>query len=290
MNNAVDRALVAKKRFITHGLLLWLVVCAAPLSAQRAEYWLDIDPGIGRATPATLVGENGSVALSTAGLAPGMHIVGIRTAQGRVWSQTYTHAFMVFPPDASASVSGAEYFIDTDPGVGLATAVAASGSLAEVTIPLSTADLAPGVHLLGLRAKQGANLWSQTYTHTFLVYKHSGAAMQVEAIEAYWDYEFSELIDIPFTQQGDSVVVEAFTLSTEDLLPGTHTLFVRAKADGKWGIPEAFEVIIPDVPSGLESLTTDSGDGLATRKVLINSTLLIIRGEKIYTATGQELK
>ena len=300
---------IMKRKYI-YGLLLSFLLSSS-LSAQRTEYWVDVDPGRGKATALSLVGDVGTVQLNTSSLSKGIHVVGIRTAQGRKWGQTYTHVFLV--ARGSSVLTAAEYWVDVDPGRGKATALETSGSEAQLSIPLATDALAAGIHTIGVRVRQG-DIWGLTYTHTFLVtasnssvltaaeywvdadpgrgeataiemsgsetqlsipldvdelaegthtigvrvrqgdiwgqtYTHSffitpsrGELMTIEALEAYWDSDFAHAISIPFTQDGDSAVIAPYSLPTDALSYGVHQLSIRAKADGKWGILDTYEV------------------------------------------------
>ena len=301
------------KRSYIYGLLLSFLL-GSSLYAQRAEYWLDSDPGRGKATALTLSGNDGSLTLNTASLSAGIHVVGIRTAQGRKWGQTYTHTFFVPHGHGSGTLNGVEWWLDEDPGRGKATTIAATGSDTQVTIPVLTDQLSAGVHTIGVRARQD-ELWGQTYTHTFVVLPGHGAgiitaaewwldedpgrgkatplavsegaeqltlpvptggmtngtihvvgvrvrqndiwgqtythsflvtpgrtvAMTVQDVEAYFDYDLEHAFSIPFTQVGDSVVIENYNMPTNALTNGKHVFNLRAKADGKWSVLDTYE-------------------------------------------------
>src|SRR6186713_2519614 len=72
---------------------------AAPQNITAAEYFIDVDPGIGAATPlsistATNIG-NASVAINVNGLSNGVHHLYIRTRNGEGrWSLTNTKDFL----------------------------------------------------------------------------------------------------------------------------------------------------------------------------------------------------
>ena len=66
-----------------------------------------------------------------------------------------------------------EYFLDTDPGFGLATAAtlpAMPGSvLAALSFPVDLTAVAPGFHNLFIRSRAGVNGWSQTFKQLLYV-------------------------------------------------------------------------------------------------------------------------
>jgi len=64
-----------------------------------------------------------------------------------------------------------EYFIDTDPGVGLATSVNVTPgtSFVDFNIPVSTSALSPGFHTLYIRSQNELGNWTHTHYRTFFV-------------------------------------------------------------------------------------------------------------------------
>lgn len=228
------------KRSYIYGLLLSFLL-GSSLYAQRAEYWLDSDPGRGKATALTLSGNDGSLTLNTASLSAGIHVVGIRTAQGRKWGQTYTHTFFVPHGHGSGTLNGVEWWLDEDPGRGKATPLAVSEGAEQLTLPVPTGGLTNGtIHVVGVRVRQN-DIWGQTYTHSFLVTPGRTVAMTVQAVEAYFDYDLEHAYSIPFTQVGDSVVIENYNMPTTALTNGKHVFNLRAKADGKWSVLDTYE-------------------------------------------------
>lgn len=156
-----------------HLLVMLLLFCSCPLAAQvtTAEYFVDVDPGYGAATPLSLTPGNDLVkdfTLTLSSVTPGFHAAGVRArdAQGR-WSLTYLHTFYVVP-GVAAAVAASEYFIDTDPGYGAATAISApvgTDSSLNYVVPLSA--YAGGFHTIGIRSKDASGKWSQTSLHVF---------------------------------------------------------------------------------------------------------------------------
>lgn len=241
------------KRIASLGALCTLCGClaTAQTTVQRAEYWLDSDPGHGRATaiavtPAAMV--DLQVQVPTDNLEAGWHVLGIRSIgdNGR-WSQTYTHRFFKPAAAVQARLTNAEYFIDEDPGHGKATAIPFTAGQQLFDIDVPTVTLSEGVHLLGLRVKFN-DKWSQTYTHRFVTVGAKPAPMAVEAVEYYWDTDSENATAIPFAMAGDSVVIDNFEISTAALTYGLHYLNLRAKANGVWSVVTRYEVCKNAVP------------------------------------------
>ena len=109
-------------------LYLLLAICLAFIKAEgqvvvKAEYFWDTDPGIGSGTVITIGSAlhqdsvNITQTISTAGLSAGTHYLYIRTKDSNGhWSLSEGMDVNVLP-----LIVGAEYFWDTDPGVGNGT-------------------------------------------------------------------------------------------------------------------------------------------------------------------------
>lgn len=72
---------------------------------------------------------------------------------------------------SAQNITKFEYFLDTDPGVGLATQVNVTPgtSFVDYSIPVSTSELAPGFHALYIRSQNELGKWTHTHFRTFFV-------------------------------------------------------------------------------------------------------------------------
>ena len=216
-----------------------------------AEYFVDSDPGRGSATQLPFA--TGQTAFSfdltdTDNLSDGIHLVGMRAKYGNCWSQTYTHLFFVSHAPAATELSGVEYWLDTDPGLGKATAYEYTPGQVEFALDAAIPnELEEGTHLLGVRVKYG-DRWSQTYTHRFLHTVAHNVPTVVETVEAYWDKDTENPIAVPFVQQGDTAYIRNFNFDTQALSYGVHYLNIRAKANGVWSILTRYEVCKNAIP------------------------------------------
>lgn len=133
-----------------------------------AEYFFDSDPGTGKGTP-TPIGTSGAVvnfiATIPASLSTGFHFLAIRTkdADGN-WGLAETRTFYLSPAAVDLPpITAAEYFYDTDPGVGKAMPLTISTQGDTVTqnfmVPVPS-DLSTGDHLLAIRVKNQNGNWS----------------------------------------------------------------------------------------------------------------------------------
>ncbi len=130
-------------------------------SINAAEYFFDNDPGVGNgiALSVSPVSDtvNANYNIATTGLAGGPHrlYVRSRSVSGR-WSIAQERSFYVRP-----KIVAAEYFWDTDPGVGGGIALALSTQSDTVTqsYSIKAPCLSPGTHYLYVRTKDEFGHW-----------------------------------------------------------------------------------------------------------------------------------
>ena len=160
-----------------------------------AEYFIGVDPGEGAGTPfqakdGAFDSEVESVLpknLDVTGLAIGPHLVGVRFKDDdNTWGEVLYQTIHVYDPNPAvggggggaggfAVVTGAEYFIGTDPGEGNATPLrpkdGAFDSEVESTLPtgLSLAGYPVGTYLVGVRYRDNANTWGEVLYKTIEV-------------------------------------------------------------------------------------------------------------------------
>jgi len=124
-------------------------------------------------------------------------------------------------PQLPDGVTHLEYFIDSDPGYGLATAVESP-----FTIPL--ADLSPGVHTVYIRAKDEEGQWSQTISRQFVKRQgYSESATAPNTMEYFIDND-------PGYGNGHTSP-KSLVVPIADLPVGLHKIYFRAKDEnGNW--------------------------------------------------------
>jgi hypothetical protein len=197
--------------FRTACLFIFLVLVAGGLFAEAnttkisaAEYFVDTDPGEGNAT--ALTAQDGAfdseveaivpVDLNATGLSVGPHLIGIRYKDdNNTWGDVLYQTIHVYDANPSgsgsggsdggesggssvgfATITGAEYFVDTDPGEGNGTAFqpqdGAFDSEVESILPkdLNVTGLSVGPHLVGVRYKDNSNIWGDVLYQTIHLY------------------------------------------------------------------------------------------------------------------------
>ena len=249
---------------------------ALPANFITAEYFVDADPGFGNGTAFTVAAatdlNNVAVAVNTASLSSGSHRLFLRSknTEGR-WSIPNLKEFIVnfdpayaVTPAAPQNITAAEYFVNTDPGVGNGTAIPVTAALDinNVAVAINTSSLSPATtNLLFLRTKNNEGRWSVTNVKQFAViitndptYPATPATPQnVVAAEYFINTD-------PGAGSGTPIPVSAaldinnipVAINTASLLPATtNLLFLRTKNnEGRWSITNVkqFAVIITNDP------------------------------------------
>ncbi len=142
-----------------------------PTAVDYVEYYLDTDPGYGNGIPIPVTaGLTTTVTypIPAASLTPGFHILVVRARDEEGdWSTTAAQSFYVH---TSLNMDRAEYFFDTDPGVGSATPLTiTSASELDYSVALPASSLPEGEHTLGVRVGREDDFWGETYTTTFSI-------------------------------------------------------------------------------------------------------------------------
>ncbi len=242
------------------------VPASAPQVINAAEYFIDNDPGLGRGTALTITpGVNIAalpVNINVSGLQNGAHslYIRVRNADGN-WSIVSVRPFLYdsdFPyttvTPAPQQVVAAEYFIDTDPGVGNATAISVTPALdiSNLNVTVNTAGQSNGTHRLYLRTKSAEGKWSIVAFREFIVAFNPDypTALTPAGNLALAEY----FIDTdPGLGKGQPISIGAVTnvanldvaVNTAGLSMGTHRVYVRVKnTSGAWGIVSYREFLV----------------------------------------------
>lgn len=138
----------------------------SPSQIIAAEYFFDTDPGTNNGTAIAITpGFSVSESLAiTAALSDGIHTLYVRTKDNDDrWSIYFKQTFLVhtFSSPVQTQINKAEYFFDTDPGVGNGTDVPiTSGFSLNESVSISSSSLAEGTHYLYIRTRDEAGNWS----------------------------------------------------------------------------------------------------------------------------------
>lgn len=156
---------VSQPLFVTNDLV--------SAGVDKLEYFFDTDPGYGNAKRLAVNEGSNVVFFSTDGLSEGMHLLGVRSQykDGR-WSPVVSSPVYVV---CSKEFDAVEWFVDTDPGEGLANNLALGEEVINFSVP--TGNMSIGSHTLVLRARMAGNgNWVVISETPFSVVENTGVA------------------------------------------------------------------------------------------------------------------
>jgi hypothetical protein len=233
-------------------------------NVTRVEYFVNTDPGFGKATniPVTASTDltNVTTSIAVTSLPTGFHSLHVRArdATGK-WSLTNSRSFYKEEVPASLpNVTRVEYFFDTDPGFGKATTipVTAGTNLTNVTTTIPLTSLATGFHSLHVRARDATGKWSLTNVRALYKEDLPAAVPNVTRVEYFIDDDpgFGKGTNVPVTA-GTNLSNVAFTVNLTNVPTGFHKLQVRARdATGKWSLTNVRAFYKEDLPASLPNI------------------------------------
>jgi len=138
---------------------------------------------------------------------------------------------------SAQSIVRAEYFIDSDPGFGQATAVSiSSGNSVDFNFGADISGLYPGFHVLYVRTADDAGQWNAAYAHAFL--KMDGPVSdpaEIQEMEYFIDYDPGLGQGQPVDISGGTDITANYMVNFSSFEAGFHTLYTRVRnAEGQW--------------------------------------------------------
>ena len=169
---------------------LILLLFNRPTLAQnvtQVEYFTDTDPGYGLGINVPITPEPNFSDLvfpiDLTAISPGFHNLYVRSKDEYLkWSLTAVRPFYKESPNnlALPNIIQVEYFIDNDPGNGLATnaPIVPGTNLSNLVFPIDIGAIAPGFHNLYVRSKDAYLKWSLTAVRPF--YKETAGMLSLQ--------------------------------------------------------------------------------------------------------------
>jgi len=235
------------------------------------EYFWDTDPGVGKgiSIPSGAITDGTTAAeLSASGLDAGTHTLGLRVNSGGTWSHTRTYIVAV-PADPLLENWRAEYFWDTDPGVGKATPLTISAAQDAVIVDtdILAEHLSSGRHTIGFRTCSGRT-WSQTVIAEITVPDNRKA--DIIGAEYFWgeDPGFGKGTPIA-VDKGNDVAVEINDIDFPQTVADEYVLSFRARSTEGWGV--TYVRVIPHLYVESIELTADSERVCVDKTMRINA-------------------
>lgn len=246
-------------------LFLFSIFCFSFVQAQapdisRIEYFIDSDPGYGKATSLSFTGTNDAAAtlnLNLVPLASGVHIVGMRSRDVHgAWSLDNEFIFLKPYPNNNAvvqpNINRVEWYMDNDPGYGNGTpiTITAGQNLSGLAINISLTPLSSGVHIVDIRSRDANGAWSLDNKWLFLKpYPNNGAIVQpdVTRVEWYLDSDPGYGNGTPVTiTAGQDLSGLAINIGLTPLSSGVHIVGIRSRdANGAWSIDNKWIFLKP---------------------------------------------
>ncbi len=252
----------------------------------KAEFFINNDPGPGKATPiVTYQGEEIDFDFTpdVTGLPVGLQKLYIRAKQANgLWGVPKVRFFYVIDPneriyeEIDRNAVEAEYYVDVDPGIGKGTPLTFSPTKnVDENFTLETSGISPGIHGLFLRTKQNDGLWSSVMKVPFFLAdtvdrKFVFLKTDIVAAEYFFDTDpgIGKGIEMPI-QKADSLS-RPWAASTDGLSAGKHTLNIRLQNQlGLWNIIESRDVFIyqsdcnlPNADFSFDSVGVNTNIGL----------------------------
>ncbi|MFZ1528933.1 MAG: T9SS type A sorting domain-containing protein [Ferruginibacter sp.] len=263
------------KKILTTGVAAALACASIAQTITAAEYFVDSDPGPGNGTAIAVTAGttiNLNVNVPTTALSNGFHFVAIRTrdVNGK-WGLFEKAGFYISSATSNVgNMTAAEYFVDTDPGVGNGTAISVTaGANVNFVASVSTASLANGFHFVAIRTRDANGKWGLFEKAGFYISSATSNAGNITAAEYFVDTD-------PGVGNGTAISVTAganvnfvASVSTASLANGFHFVAIRTRdANGKWGLFEKAGFYIstqttnaPDMAEAEYFIDTDPGVG-----------------------------
>ena len=181
----------------------------------NGEYFFDADPGIGNGQPLPAFSPNDTVSaqltISTASVNPGVHALFFRFQnQAGQWSISESRTVFI-RNDFHLPIVDAEYFWDSDPGIGLGVnlPVSALGDSGLIDQGIVVPPLSLGIHTFNIRAKSLDGTWSLFETKDVNLCTTYGPISRFEVLQ-YGNLvtleNISEYADSSYWDMGDGTI------------------------------------------------------------------------------------
>ena len=171
----------------------------------------------------------------------------------------------------SGQITKAEYFFDTDPGIGNGTIIPFTITSGDVTFTtnIPTTALSQGFHQLAIRVKENGGVWSQFESRGFYITASTADAANIVAAEYFFDTDPGIRSGTPIPVTPGATTNFTVSIPTTSLPSGFHFLAIRTKgSDGMWGLFEGRGFYItsstsdaPDISAAEYFFDTDPGNG-----------------------------
>ncbi|WP_345168919.1 T9SS type A sorting domain-containing protein [Algibacter aquimarinus] len=226
-----------------------------------AEYFFNIDPGVGNGTTLTVNSNSGTLSqtfnIPTTSITEGFNSIYIRTYNSdNNWSLYDRQTFYLKSFD-TFTITAAEYFFNTDPGVGNGTALSIdtnSGQLAQI-FSIPTTSLPEGFHSFYLRTQDNANNWSLYDRQIIYIKDFDFTPDEVNAAEYFIDTDPGIGNGTSIAFGNPSLTNQTLNIDSTGLSEGDHIFYIRVQdSNGDWSIYDSAGFIVDSNLSNNDSL------------------------------------
>ncbi len=165
-----------KKQIILIFAIMLSLVAFSQQNIIEIEYYYDAEPTIGNGTNLSVTSGNlinQTYSLDISSLSSGFHFIYVRAKNDLdIWGLYDKKIFYISEPYIQniSPIIEAEYYIDTDLGIGNGTTIPLSNPTNDqFTFDITAPSLTDGEHLLFIRVKNNLNVWSLYDVVTFTV-------------------------------------------------------------------------------------------------------------------------
>ena len=263
------------KKLIVLFVFFFLPVLVYAQNIVKVEYFIDTDPGFGNGvevpvnTPADDLELDFNVDFS--GVNTGHHLLYVRAQDANGdWSLAYIRPILKMNGEMPPDIIKAEYFIDTDPGLGNGVDVPVNipADDLELNFNVDFSGVNTGHHLLYIRVQDANGDWSLAYIRPIL--KINGEIPPIVKVEYFIDTDpgLGNGVNVPVNTLADDLEL-SFTADLSEVSTGLHTLYIRAQdADGNWSLAYIkhilkvnVETVLPDIVKMEYFIDKDPGVG-----------------------------
>ncbi|MEW4925758.1 CARDB domain-containing protein [Algibacter sp. 2305UL17-15] len=219
----------------------YIVADDSPSNIESAEYFINN----GAAIPLTVNTNTGELeqayAISLDNSLEGFNTLYVRVKDDNgVWSLYDQRAFYIVPDESGPSnIMSAEYFINTDPGIGSGIPLAVNGNTGELEqmYVLNLDASLEGFNTLYIRVKDNNGKWSLYDQRTFYI-EPDQTILPITSLEYFYDtdpgFGGGTVATLNPTGNPDEYTLD---LETTDLDCGLHDFYIRIKNQGEvWSL------------------------------------------------------
>ncbi len=208
-----------------------------------AEYFFNTDPGVGNGNALTVNSNSGELiqtfSIPTNSLSEGFNTLYIRTFNSdNNWSLFERQTFYL-KSFTNNNISAAEYFFNTDPGIGNGTALSVDSNTGQLTqtFAIPTTGLSEGFHSFHFRTKDNNNNWGLYDRQIIYIKDFDLSPDEVSNAEYFIDSDPGVGNGTSIVFGDSSLTTQVLNIDTTGLLDGDHLFYIRVQdTNGDWSI------------------------------------------------------